>query len=73
MSILPNGDDAANMSRFFGAVLIFVAANSWNTVFSELFQYYKPKTGAYSALQGAILFSILLTIIAVVYARYNIH
>jgi len=61
---------ATSVPQFFVAVLLLAAANAWNTVFTQAFEYYKPKNGAASVLIGSIFFSLLLTIIAITFARY---
>lgn len=69
-----NGDgypDAPTYHKFFVAVFLLAAANSWSTVFSEAFTYYKPEKRGGRVLIAAALFALLLTIIAIAFARHT--
>lgn len=66
-----NGTSAPSYPQFFVAVFLLAAANSWNMVFTEAFDYYRPKQKGNAVLIGSVAFALLLTVIAIAFARHN--
>ena len=60
---------ATTYHDIIAAALIFAAVNSWSTVFRQAFDYYEPKGKGGQVFIGAILFAMIVTGIAVYFAK----